>query len=138
MSEIKEKVAGQRYSRQREEVLRVVRETDSHPTADWVYEQVRKTLPSVSLGTVYRNLNLLADEGLLQRVILDDGIVRFDGNTNDHHHFICTKSGKIYDVVLSLGDELLTKFNAEVNAQTGSLSGFKATHFKIEFYGEKE
>ena len=134
MSEIKEKVAGQRYSRQREEILRVVQQTDSHPTADWVYEQVRKTLPHVSLGTVYRNLNLLADEGLIQRVILDDGIVRFDGNTNDHHHFICTKTGKIYDVMLPLGDELLAKFNAEMSKP----HGFKATHFKIEFYGEKE
>ena len=133
MSEIKEKVAGQRYSRQREEILRVVQTTDTHPTADWVYEQVRKILPHVSLGTVYRNLNLLADEGLIQRVILDDGIVRFDGNTNDHHHFICTKTGKIYDVMLPLGDELLAKFNAEMNKHH-----FKATHFKIEFYGEKE
>ncbi len=130
MSEIKEKVAGQRYSRQREEILRVVRSTDSHPTADWVYEQVRKTLPHVSLGTVYRNLNLLADEGLVKRVILDDGVVRFDGNINDHHHFICTKTGKIYDVTLALGNELLDKFNAQTN--------FKATHFKIEFYGEKQ
>ncbi len=134
MSEIKEKVAGQRYSRQREEILRVVQTTDTHPTADWVYEQVRKTLPHISLGTVYRNLNLLADEGLIQRVILDDGIVRFDGNTNDHHHFICTKTGKIYDVMLPLGDELLAKFNAQMNKQ----DGFKATYFKIEFYGEKE
>jgi Fur family peroxide stress response transcriptional regulator len=133
MSDIKEKVAGQRYSRQREEILRVVQTTDTHPTADWVYEQVRKTLPHVSLGTVYRNLNLLADEGLIQRVILDDGIVRFDGNTHDHHHFICTKTGKIYDIVLPLGDELLAKFNAEMNKHH-----FKATHFKIEFYGEKE
>jgi Fur family peroxide stress response transcriptional regulator len=133
MSEIKAKVAGQRYSRQREEILRVVQTTDTHPTADWVYEQVRKILPHVSLGTVYRNLNLLADEGLIQRVILDDGIVRFDGNTNDHHHFICTKTGKIYDVMLPLGDELLAKFNAEMNKHH-----FKATHFKIEFYGEKE
>jgi Fur family peroxide stress response transcriptional regulator len=134
MSDIKEKVAGQRYSRQREEILRVVQTTDTHPTADWVYEQVRKILPHVSLGTVYRNLNLLADEGLIQRVILDDGIVRFDGNTNDHHHFICTKTGKIYDVMLPLGDELLAKFNAEMSKP----HGFKATHFKIEFYGEKE
>ncbi|MFN3561125.1 MAG: transcriptional repressor [Chloroherpetonaceae bacterium] len=130
MSEMKEKVVGQRYSRQREEILRVVRETESHPTADWVYEQVRKTLPHVSLGTVYRNLNLLADEGLVQRVILDDGIVRFDGNTHHHHHFICTKTGKIYDVALPIDSEILAQFNAQ--------TGFKATHFKIEFYGEKE
>lgn len=127
---MKEKVVGQRYSRQREEILHVVQNTDTHPTADWVYEQVRKTLPHVSLGTVYRNLNLLADEGLIQRVILDDGVVRFDGNTHHHHHFICTKTGKIYDVVLPLDREVLAQFNAQ--------TGFKATHFKIEFYGEKE
>ncbi len=134
MSETKEKVAGRRYSRQREAILRVVRNTDSHPTADWVYEQVRKTLPHISLGTVYRNLNLLADQGLIQRVILDDGVVRFDGNVHEHHHFICTKTGKIYDVMLPLGDELLAKFNAKMSKS----GGFKATRLRIEFYGEKE
>jgi Fur family peroxide stress response transcriptional regulator len=130
MPQGKEKVAGQRYSRQREAVLHVVRNTDKHPTADWVYEQVRQVLPNVSLGTVYRNLNLLADEGLVQRVILDDGAVRFDGKTNQHHHFVCTKTGNIFDVDLALGEELLEKFNAQ--------SGFKAKTYKIEFYGEKE
>lgn len=130
MSQTKEKIAGQRYSRQREEVLRAVRNTDKHPTADWVYEQVRQTLPNVSLGTVYRNLNLLADEGLVQRVILDDGVVRFDGKTNEHHHFVCTKTGKIFDVEMPFGEDLLEKFNAQ--------SGFKAKTYKIEFYGENE
>lgn len=130
MPETREKVAGQRYSRQREEVLRVVRNADSHPTADWVYEQVRKTLPHVSLGTVYRNLNLLADEGLIQRVILDDGVVRYDGNTHAHHHFICSKTGKIYDVEFEFCGDLLEKFNAQ--------TGLNAVRYKIEFYGPKE
>ncbi|MCS6990057.1 MAG: transcriptional repressor [Chloroherpetonaceae bacterium] len=130
MPETREKVAGRRYSRQREEVLRVVRNANSHPTADWVYEQVRKTLPRVSLGTVYRNLNLLADEGLIQRVILDDGVMRYDGKTRAHHHFICSKTGKIYDVEFNLCEDLLEKFNAQ--------TGFKATRYKIEFYGSEE
>jgi Fe2+ or Zn2+ uptake regulation protein len=57
---------GQRYSRQREHILKIVQNTDSHPTADWVYEQARAVIPNISLGTVYRNLNLLVEEGLIQ------------------------------------------------------------------------
>jgi Fur family peroxide stress response transcriptional regulator len=120
---------GQRYSRQREHILKIVQNTDSHPTADWVYEQARAVIPNISLGTVYRNLNLLVEEGLIQRVLLGDGIVRYDGKLGPHHHFICTKTGKIYDVEVPIGDSLLKELAAK--------TGLKATSYKIEFYGEK-
>lgn len=119
---------GQRYSRQREEILHIVFSTQAHPTADWVYEKVRKKLPSVSLGTVYRNLNLLVDEGKINRVVLSDGKVRYDGNTKEHFHFVCTKTGKVLDMDGVFDMSLLEKFNKH--------TGLKATACKIEFYGE--
>ncbi len=118
---------GQRYSRQREEILNIVRETTSHPTADWVYEQTRQILPSVSLGTVYRNLNLLAEEGLIQRLVFEDGKVHFDGNTHEHHHYLCQDSGKILDIE----QEYATKLIEQLYKDTG----LKAKGCKIEFYG---
>ncbi|MBC8044606.1 MAG: transcriptional repressor [Rhizobacter sp.] len=119
---------GQRFSRQREQILKIVLGTKSHPTADWVYDQVRLKIPSVSLGTVYRNLNLLADDGKITRVILEDGKVRFDGNTGEHYHFICTNSGKVIDLDGKFDASLLEKFNRK--------TGMNATACKIEFYGK--
>ena len=75
-------------SRQREKVLDIVRSTKSHPTADWVFHEVRKELPNISLATVYRNLNLLAESGEISEVICD-GQLRFDANKEEHFHFIC-------------------------------------------------
>jgi len=120
--------AGQRYSRQREEILKIVRATKSHPTADWVYEQSRHKIPSISLGTVYRNLNLLADEGIIKRLVFEDGKVRFDGNVDEHHHFVSAKTGKIYDIEKKYSQELVEKLYRD--------TGFKATSCKIEFFGE--
>lgn len=118
---------GQRYSRQREEILKIVMGTKTHPTADWVYEEARRSIPNISLGTVYRNLNLLADEGVIMRIVLDDGKVRFDGNSDDHHHFICNDSGKVYDIESSFSQELIDKLYQQ--------TGMKATGCKVEFYG---
>ena len=90
-----------RYSKQRATVLQTVRETDSHPTAEWVFAQVRDKLPKISLGTVYRNLNLLADQGDLLR-IYDNRHVRYDGNVERHDHFRCDSCGTIYDLEIQL------------------------------------
>ncbi len=86
-----------RYSHQRETILLLVRGTDSHPTADWIFEQVRRDIPNVSLGTVYRNLNQLADAGLILR-LHDDGHTRYDGNLERHDHFRCDRCGRMFDV----------------------------------------
>lgn len=128
MALTKQKI-GQRYSRQRAEILKIVQGTNSHPTADWVYEQARAIIPNISLGTVYRNLNLLVEEGVIQRVLLGDGVVRYDGKLGHHHHFICAKTGKIYDVELP--------FDASLLKELAARTGLKATAYKIEFYGEK-
>ena len=77
--------------------MKIVRATDSHPTADWVYAQVQKRLPNISLGTVYRNLNQLVEQRELS-CIRDGTVVRYDGRTDKHHHFRCTVCGSLSNV----------------------------------------
>jgi len=86
-------------------VMKVLQATDAHPTADWVYQEVRKRIPNISLGTVYRNLNQLVDSGELVR-IEDKFSVRFDANLEDHDHFHCNRCDRWYDIPLQ-GDRLL-------------------------------
>src|SRR5438094_4329384 len=88
---------GLRLTRPRRLILDVVRATDVHPTAVFVYQRVRRRLPRVSLATVYRNLRMLAAEGFLAERT-DAGGLRFDGNTGPHDHFTCLSCGRIYDV----------------------------------------
>ena len=86
------------YSRQREAILTVLRSTDVHPTASEVYQMVRKTLPNISLGTVYRNLDALSQSGDILNISVGDGNTHFDGDNSDHLHLHCHKCGKIYDL----------------------------------------
>src|SRR5207302_5837847 len=88
---------GLRLTRQRRIILEVVRATDAHPTAAFVYRRVRRRLPRVSLATVYRNLRMLAAEGFLAERA-DEAGMRFDGNTGPHDHFTCLACRRIYDV----------------------------------------
>src|SRR5262245_50548168 len=87
---------GLRLTGPRRVVLEVVRGTESHPTAGAVHRMVRRRLPRVSLGTVYRNLRLLVAQGLVKEV--PGPYARFDGNTSEHHHFTCLGCGRIADV----------------------------------------
>ncbi len=86
-----------RYSRQREIVECLVKSTFDHPTADVVYNRAREIEPQISLGTVYRNLKLLADEGAITTLETVDKKIHYDGNTDGHIHFICSNCGKIID-----------------------------------------
>lgn len=87
-----------KYSRQREAIKEYLRSTYSHPTADTVYSNVREEFPNISLGTVYRNLNLLANIGEAIKITTPDGADRFDANTNPHYHFYCRECGAIIDM----------------------------------------
>lgn len=86
------------YSRQREAILKVVSQTKCHPTASWVYEQVKKEIPNISLGTVYRNLAELTASGDISCLNLSSESVRFDGDTKPHVHLCCNKCGSITDI----------------------------------------
>lgn len=89
-----------KYSRQRESIKEYLNSTDTHPTADTVYMNVKQEFPNISLGTVYRNLNLLADIGEAVKISTPYGGDRFDGCTKPHYHFCCTKCGSVIDLDL--------------------------------------
>lgn len=86
------------YSRQREAILEVLRSTKTHPSASAIYEEVRKKIPNISLGTVYRNLSALQESGEITNVWLGDGTDRFDGDISPHLHLCCKKCGSISDL----------------------------------------
>ncbi len=88
------------YSRQRETILQVLRSTDTHPTANWIYTQVREQIPNISLGTVYRNLSALTASGDILSIDVGDGFEHYDGNTTPHAHFHCKTCGSIADAAL--------------------------------------
>lgn len=98
-----------KYSRQREAVLQTLKQNVVHPTADFIYSVLKEQEPNISLATVYRNLNLLADNGVIKRINGLDGMTHFDHNTHNHYHFICTSCNKIYDVPYDIAPELADK-----------------------------
>lgn len=116
-----------KYSKQRELILNTLRENMVHPTADYIYEVLKKELPSISLATVYRNLNQLAALGLIKKIEGLDGSVHFDHNLSNHYHFICTKCNKVYDVPYDVAPDLADK----VSAQTGLI----IENYDISFKG---
>lgn len=87
-----------RQSKKRDAMLALLRQTDCHPPADWVYHQLRAEYPNLSLGTVYRNLNHLCQRNLIRRVGTVNGQERYDGVMEPHSHFICNRCGAILDL----------------------------------------
>ena len=116
-----------RGSKQRDTILRVVMNSKSHPRADWVYDQVRREIPNISLGTVYRNLRSLAEAGEIRQLDIADGTSRFDGNTDSHYHFRCERCGRIFD----LGEPV----DRSIGERVAKKTGFKITHQRMELLG---
>ncbi len=87
-----------RYSKQRETILNILKNTKSHPTASYIYEEARKIIPNISLGTVYRNLAELDKAGTIISLKVSDGSDHFDGNAVCHPHLYCEKCEKIVDL----------------------------------------
>ena len=106
-----------KHFRKRDAILTCLRNTDTHPGADWVYEQVKREIPDISLATVYRNLALFKSQGLIQSVATVNGVERFDGNTEPHVHFICTGCTKILDLPQM---EVPVTLSNQAAEQTGS------------------
>jgi Fe2+ or Zn2+ uptake regulation protein len=115
-----------RNTRQLEVIWDAVKDDKSHPTADQIYDKVRKRLPSISLGTVYRNLQKLVAEKKLQILILGRA-QHFDPLVGQHQHFICESCDSVFDVVVDTENELTpAKLPHE---------GFKVTSHQLAFYG---
>jgi len=87
-----------KYSRQRDIILKMVQNSYHHPNAYMVYEEVRKEIPNISLGTVYRNLNLLSELNLIKKIIVPSGNDRYDKTLINHSHFHCDKCKKVFDI----------------------------------------
>lgn len=87
-----------RYSPKRDAIMRCLRSTTCHPSAEWVYSQLKPEIPDLSLATVYRNLARFRAEGEVQVIGCVDGEDRYDGNTAPHGHFICRGCGAVIDL----------------------------------------
>ena len=101
----------QRYSQQREQIYQTVCASREHPTAQMVYDALRPSMPHLSLGTVYRNLQQMARDGRLMEI--DGPIARFDGNIYPHTHLRCQKCGCVADVELPYDAALDRAFRME-------------------------
>lgn len=89
-------MSGQRFSHQRERIYQAVRDSGEHPTAEMVYQRLKPEMPRLSLGTVYRNLHQMAQEGRLTEI--QGAVVRFDGCTVPHTHLRCLRCGGVFDL----------------------------------------
>lgn len=114
-------------SRQRDAILRVLRGTKSHPTADWVFNEVRKEIPNISLGTVYRNLRLLCQSGEVLELDMCDTLSRFDARTDNHYHFRCLSCEKVFD----LDEPVIEDLDNKIARKTG----FDIKCHRLEFRG---
>lgn len=110
-----------KYSKKREAIFSCICSTDTHPSAEWVYNQLKPQIPDLSLATVYRNLALFKREGRIVSVGVVQNLERFDANTAPHAHFICTRCGCVMDLPkLQLPSELS---QAAAQAVAGEVSG---------------
>jgi len=116
-----------RNTRQRQVILDVLRHTDSHPTADCIYDEVRKAMPGISKGTVYRNLKILRQLGEISELDLSGVTTRFEGRLENHYHFRCERCGRVFDL-----DEPVHK---DMDEKIARKTGFKVTLHRLEFQG---
>ena len=90
-----------RLTRQRKLILDVLRQANNHPGADEIYAMVRKYLPNISLGTIYRNLEVLSELGEIQKLEIGGTIKRYDWDSNKHYHIRCTRCGRVDDAPIA-------------------------------------
>ena len=117
----------QRGSRQRDVVLAAVRATMDHPTAEWVHRQARRSLPRIGLGTVYRNLQRLAADGLIREIHAGGHSARFDGNTGRHYHIRCLGCGRVNDLPLSV--------DTRIEEEAGRAMNYRVLGHQVEVHG---
>ena len=107
-----------KHFRKRDAILCCVRSTDIHPSADWVFTQLKPEIPDISLATVYRNLSLFKQQGLIASLGTVSGVERFDGNTNPHVHFICNRCDAVIDLPrMGVPQSLSSQAAAEAGGQ---------------------
>ncbi|MDH5523204.1 MAG: transcriptional repressor [Desulfobulbaceae bacterium] len=116
-----------RITKQRQLILDELMSVKSHPTADELYQMVRKRLPKISLGTVYRNLEIMSDCGVIQKLDIGGTQKRFDANAETHYHVRCAKCGKVDDIDMPP--------DRSVEKEAGKLSKYTIIRHRLEFTG---
>ena len=116
-----------RMTRQRQVILTELRKVTSHPTADAVYEMVRRKMPNISLGTVYRNLEVLTRIGQIAKLEVGGCQKRFDGNPRPHDHVRCVHCGKVDDMPVSLAVDPIAQAQADCE--------YRLLGYHLEFTG---
>jgi len=116
-----------RMTKQRKIILDLLKSTDTHPTANWIYDQVRKEIPNISLGTIYRNLNVLKEMGKIRELNYGAGYSRYDGNPDNHYHFKCRSCEKVIDVEIPV--------HIEINRTVEKVMNCVVKEHRIEFSG---
>ena len=116
-----------RTTKQREAILKILRNTRSHPTADQIYDTVRQQIPNISKGTVYRNLQVLREDGAISELNLNGTLSRYEEKQDKHYHFRCEKCGRVFDL-----DEPV---NTEIDKRVSARTGFKVSYHQTEFRG---
>ena len=115
------------YSKQREIILDTLSKNAIHPTAEALLEFLKRDNSNVGMTTLYRNLNQLADAGLIKKIDGLEPSAHFDHNTFEHYHFICEKCKKVYDIPSSVAPDLVKN--------TTEATGFDITSHDIVFHG---
>jgi Fur family peroxide stress response transcriptional regulator len=118
-----------KHSKKRDEILAAIRSTASHPSARWVYERLKPSIPALSLGTVYRNINLFREAGELVSLGVVRGEERFDGRVEPHSHFVCSRCGRVVDI-----PEIPDKISEAVG-EMGEERGLSIEPARTVFYG---
>lgn len=121
------KKEGYRITKQRLSILDILRNTTAHPTAEEIYNMVKRQIPDISLGTVYRTLNILEELDLLQKLTYGESCCRYDGNVDTHYHAICLNCGRVFDVDEPVLDNLGERFSQKTD--------FTITEHRLELYG---
>lgn len=116
-----------KHSRQRDAVLAVLCSTNTHPTADWIYDRVRLEMPNISLGTVYRNLNVLAENNKILKIGIVGEQCRYDGNIMPHNHFVCRRCNGVFDIDID--------YDCSINQLAESCTGGSVEYHTLLFYG---
>jgi len=116
-----------RNSKQRKSILELLKSTKTHPTASWLYDRLREKYPSLSQGTVYRNLSILAEQGQIQVLRSGSTFDRFDADTTLHYHVICRECGRVDDVEM--------RAESDRESAAANSSGYIVLSHRLDFFG---